>query len=84
VYHVDVVVVDVFDSPHMTFPVQNPVANSHKSCIILVVVPVLHPPLCSNLRTKSDLTVDASDVVENIVGCTVLVVREDDQHVGCM
>jgi hypothetical protein len=76
-YLVDVVMVDVFDPPHTTYLLRNSVANNHKLCIILVVVPVLHPPPCFDLRTKSDLTVDALDVVENIVGCTMLVVLED-------
>jgi hypothetical protein len=74
---VDVVVVDVFHPHHMTYLLQNSVANTHNSCIILVIVPVLRPPPCSNLRTKSDLTIDAPKVVENIVGCVVLVVLED-------
>jgi hypothetical protein len=77
VYLMDVVMVDMFDPPHTMYLLQNSVANSHKSPIILIVVPVLRPPLCSDLRTKSDLTVDVSDVIENIVGCTVLLVLED-------
>jgi hypothetical protein len=59
-------------------------ANSHKSCIILIIIPVLRPPPCYDLRTKSDLTVDAPDVVDNIVGCIMLVLLEDGQHVGCL
>jgi hypothetical protein len=50
--------------------------------IIIVVVSLLHPPPSSDLRTKSHLTVDATDVVENIVGGAVLVVLEDGQHIS--
>jgi hypothetical protein len=64
----DVVVVDLFPPPHMIYLLQNSVANTQNMCIILVVVPVL--------------TVDATDVVENIIGCIMLVVLEDGQHVG--
>jgi hypothetical protein len=52
-------------------------ANSHKLCVILVVVPALRPPPCFDLRTKSDPTIDATDVVENIISCAILVVLED-------
>jgi hypothetical protein len=69
--------------PHRTmYLIRNSFANTQNACFILVVVLVLHPPPCSDLRTKSDLTVHASDVVENIIGYTVIVVLEDDQHVG--
>jgi hypothetical protein len=58
------------------------VENTHNACIILVIVPIIHPLPCSDLRTKSDLNVDVPDVVENIIGCVVLVVLEDGQHIG--
>jgi hypothetical protein len=63
-------VVDVFPPPHMIYLLRNSVANTQYMFIILVIVPVL--------------TVDVPDVVENIVGCAVLVVLEDGQHVGCL
>jgi hypothetical protein len=82
VYLVDVVMVDVFHPPHKTYLLQNSVANTHDACVILIVIPILHPPPCSDLRMKSDLDIDTPNVVENIVSCAVLVVLEDDQHVG--
>jgi hypothetical protein len=76
------VVVDVFPPHHMTYLRRHSVAHSGNTCLILVVDPVLRPSPSSDLRTRSDLTVDAPDVVENIVGGTVLVVLEDGQHVS--
>jgi hypothetical protein len=76
--------VDVFPPPHTNHLIRNSVVNTHNACIIRILVLVLHNPPCSNLRTKSDLTVDVPDVVENIIGCAVLVVLEDGQHVGCL
>jgi hypothetical protein len=67
-YLMDVVVVDVFPPPHTIYLLRNLVVNTHNACIIPVVVPAL--------------TVYTLDVVENIVGCTVLIVPEDGQHVG--
>jgi hypothetical protein len=72
VYLVDVVMVDVFHPHHTAYLLQNSVVNTHNSCIILVIVPILHPPLCTNMLTKIDITVDVPDVVENIVGCAVV------------
>jgi hypothetical protein len=80
--HEYVVVVDVFPPSHMIYLLRNTVTNTHNMCIILIIVPVLRPPPCSDLRTKSDLTIDASDVVGNIIVCVILVVLEDDQRVG--
>jgi hypothetical protein len=69
VYLREVVGVDVFPPPHMNYLIKNSLANTHNVYIILiVVVPVLHHPPCSDLRTKSDRTVHTPDVVENIVG----------------
>jgi hypothetical protein len=64
----DAIVVGVFPPTHTIYLLRNLVANTHNTCIILVVVPIL--------------TVEALDVVENIVGYVVLVVLEDEQHIG--
>jgi hypothetical protein len=84
VYLVEVVGVDVFPPPHMKYLIRNSVANTHNASIILSVVLVVRPSPCSDLRTKSDLTVDVSHVVKNIVSCAMLVVLQDGQHVGCL
>jgi hypothetical protein len=76
VYLMEVVRVYVFPPPHTNYLIKNSLVNTHNACIILVVVPILHPPPCSDLRTKSDLTVHMPDVVENIIGYAVLVVLE--------
>jgi hypothetical protein len=49
VYLMEAVGVDVFPPPHMNYLIRNSVVNTHNACIILVIVPVLHPPPCSDL-----------------------------------
>jgi hypothetical protein len=83
-YLLEVVGVDVFPPHHSTYLIRNSFANTQNSYFILITGLVLHPPLCPDLRTKSDLTVHALNVVENIVGYAVLVVLDDGQHVGCL
>jgi hypothetical protein len=69
VYLQEVVGFDVPPLPHTNYLIKNSLANTHNVYIILVVVvPVLHHPPCSDLRTKSVCTVHALDVVENIIG----------------
>jgi hypothetical protein len=80
----EVVGVDVFPPPHTTYLIRNSFTNTQNTCFILVKVLVLHTPPCPDLWTKSDLTVHTPDVVENIIGYTVLVVLEDGHHVGCL
>jgi hypothetical protein len=83
-YLLEVVGVDVFPPPHMMYLIRNSFANTQNACFILIAVLVLHRPPCPDLRTKSDLTVHTPDVVENIVGYSMLVVLEDDQHIGVL
>jgi hypothetical protein len=82
VYLVGVVGVDVFPPPHTNYLIRNLVVNTHNTSIILGVVLIVRPPPCSDLRTKSDLTIDMSDVAENIVSGAMLVVLQDSQHIG--
>jgi hypothetical protein len=83
-YLLEVVGVEVFPPPHMTYLIRNSFANTQNVCFILVAVLVLHPPPCPDQRTKSDLTVHTPDVVENIIGYAMLVVLEDGQHIGLL
>jgi hypothetical protein len=76
------VLVDVFPPQHMTYPLMYLVLHSVNVCIIVIVNPFLYPPLSSNLRTKSDLTVNAVDEVENMLGGTMLVVVDDHKHIS--
>jgi hypothetical protein len=78
------VMVDVFPPQHMTYLLMYSVPHSVNACIIVIVNPFLRPPLSSNLRTKSDLTVNAADEVENMLSGTVLLVVDDHQHVSRM
>jgi hypothetical protein len=73
----EVVGVDVFPPDHSRYHIKNSFANTQNACFILVAGLVLHPPPCPGLQTKSDLTIHALDVVENIVGYAVLVVLDD-------
>jgi hypothetical protein len=70
----DVVFVDVFPPHHLTYLRRDSVMNLGNMCIILVVGLILPPPPSSDLRTKSVLTIDTPDVVENIIGGIVLII----------
>jgi hypothetical protein len=74
--------VDVFPPHHLTYLHRDTVVHSGNTCIILVVGPILHPPLSSDLRTRSDLTVNALDVVENILSSALLVVLDDGLNIS--
>jgi hypothetical protein len=64
----EVVGVDVFPPPHTTYLIRNSFANTQNACVTLIAVVVLHRPPCPDLRTKRDLIVHTSNVVENIIG----------------
>jgi hypothetical protein len=83
-YLLEVVGVDVFPPHHLMYLIKNSFMNTQNACFILVAGLVLHPPPCLDLQTKSDLTIHVSDVVENIIDYTVLVLLDDGQHVGCL
>jgi hypothetical protein len=67
---------DVFPHLHIFYRIRNSSTNNQNMYFILIAILelVLHILLCLDLQTKSDLTIHALDVVENIICYVMLVV----------
>jgi hypothetical protein len=75
-YLLEVVWMDVFPHLHIFYRIRNSSTNNQNMYFILIAILelVLHILLCLDLQTKSDLTIHALDVVENIICYVMLVV----------
>jgi hypothetical protein len=78
------VLVDVFPPQYTTYLLLYSVPHSVDAFIVLIINPFLRPPPSSNLSTRSDLTVNIADEVENMLGGAMLVVVVGSKHVSCL